>query len=32
VTISNLRRRLGEPWMIHTVPGVGYRVLPGDDA
>jgi len=31
VTISNLRRRLGEPWMIHTVPGVGYRVLPGDD-
>jgi two-component system response regulator VanR len=28
VTISNLRQRLGEPWMIHTVPGVGYRVLP----
>jgi two-component system response regulator VanR len=28
VTISNLRQRLGEPWVIHTVPGVGYRVLP----
>ncbi|MBD8583099.1 response regulator transcription factor [Frigoribacterium sp. CFBP 8766] len=28
VTISNLRQRLGEPWMIHTVPGVGYRLLP----
>ncbi|WP_426519055.1 response regulator transcription factor [Diaminobutyricibacter sp. McL0618] len=25
VTISNLRKRLGEPWVIHTVPGVGYR-------
>lgn len=25
VTISNLRRRLGEPWVIRTVPGVGYR-------
>ncbi|WP_030904976.1 response regulator transcription factor [Streptomyces sp. NRRL F-5126] len=25
VTISNLRRRLGEPWVIETVPGVGYR-------
>lgn len=25
VTISNLRRRLGEPWVIQTVPGAGYR-------
>lgn len=25
VTISNLRKRLGEPWVIQTVPGVGYR-------
>jgi two-component system, OmpR family, response regulator VanR len=25
VTISNLRKRLGEPWIIHTVPGAGYR-------
>lgn len=25
VTISNLRRRLGEPWVIRTVPSVGYR-------
>ncbi|WP_258725143.1 response regulator transcription factor [Cellulomonas sp. NS3] len=26
ITISDLRKRLGEPWVIHTVPGVGYRV------
>lgn len=25
VTISNLRKRLGDPWVIQTVPGVGYR-------
>jgi two-component system, OmpR family, response regulator VanR len=25
VTISNLRKRLGDPWLIHTVPRVGYR-------
>jgi two-component system response regulator VanR len=25
VTISNLRKRLGPPWIISTVPGVGYR-------
>ena len=25
VTISHLRRKLGEPWVIQTVPGVGYR-------
>lgn len=24
VTISNLRKRLGEPWVIQTVPGAGY--------
>lgn len=24
VTISNLRKRLGEPWVIQTTPGVGY--------
>lgn len=27
-TISSLRKRLGEPWIIHTVTGVGYRVGP----
>jgi two-component system response regulator VanR len=26
ITISTLRKRLGEPWVIETVPGVGYRV------
>ncbi|MGY1652872.1 response regulator transcription factor [Geodermatophilus sp. SYSU D01119] len=26
ITISALRRRLGEPWLIATVPGVGYRI------
>ncbi len=26
ITISTLRKRLGEPWVIQTVPGVGYRV------
>jgi len=26
VTISTLRRKLGEPWAIRTVPGVGYVV------
>jgi two-component system response regulator VanR len=25
VTMSNLRKRLGMPQVIHTVPGVGYR-------
>ena len=30
ITISSLRKRLGDPWLIHTVAGVGYRVgLPG---
>lgn len=26
ITISSLRKRLGEPWLIATVPGVGYRM------
>ena len=26
VTMTGLRRRLGEPWVIETVPGVGYRI------
>jgi len=26
ITVSGLRRRLGEPWVIATVPGVGYRI------
>jgi len=26
ITISSLRKRLGDPWLIHTVPGVGYRL------
>ena len=26
ITISSLRKRLGDPWLIHTEPGVGYRV------
>ena len=26
ITVSSLRKRLGEPWVIVTVPGVGYRI------
>src|SRR3954451_2201932 len=26
IAISALRKRLGEPWVIATVPGVGYRI------
>ena len=26
ITVSALRKRLGEPWLIATVPGVGYRI------
>src|SRR5262245_33198717 len=26
ITVSSLRKRLGEPWLITTVPGVGYRI------
>ncbi len=34
ITISSLRKRLGEPWLISTVPGAGYRIAgpgPGTD-
>ncbi|MGA8249057.1 MAG: response regulator transcription factor [Nocardioides sp.] len=33
ITVSALRKRLGEPWLIATVPGVGYRIdaPPGGD-
>jgi len=26
ITVSGLRKRLGEPWIIATVAGVGYRI------
>jgi len=26
VTIARLRRRLGQPEIIHNTPGVGYRI------
>ena len=26
VTIARLRRKLGQPDVIHTTPGVGYRI------
>ena len=29
ITVSSLRKRLGEPWLILTVPGVGYRIEDG---
>jgi two-component system, OmpR family, response regulator VanR len=32
ITVSALRKRLGEPWLIVTVPGVGYRIDTGPDA
>ena len=28
VTIGRLRRKLGEPPIIETLPGVGYRITP----
>jgi two-component system response regulator VanR len=31
ITVSALRKRLGEPWVIATVPGVGYRIDTGSD-
>src|SRR5215475_2481841 len=31
ITVSALRKRLGEPWIIATVAGVGYRVDTGGD-
>jgi two-component system response regulator VanR len=30
ITVSALRKRLGTPWVIETVPGVGYRIGAGD--
>src|SRR5215213_8042526 len=32
ITVSGLRKRLGEPWIIATVAGVGYRVDARGDA
>ncbi|MEV5337107.1 MULTISPECIES: response regulator transcription factor [Actinomycetes] len=32
ITVSSLRKRLGEPWLILTVPGVGYRIGADPDA
>jgi two-component system response regulator VanR len=32
ITVSALRQRLGEPWLIATVPGVGYRIDAGPRA
>ena len=26
ITVSALRERLGDPWIIATVPGAGYRI------
>jgi two-component system response regulator VanR len=26
ITVSGLRKRLGEPWIVTTVPGAGYRI------
>ena len=31
ITVSALRRRLGEPWVIATVAGVGYRIAAPED-
>ena len=32
ITVSALRKRLGEPWIIATVAGVGYRIDAAPDA
>src|SRR5215469_12288254 len=32
ITVSALLKRLGEPWIIATVPGVGYRIDAGPGA
>jgi two-component system response regulator VanR len=32
ITVSALRKRLGEPSIIETVPGVGYRIATGQHA
>jgi two-component system, OmpR family, response regulator VanR len=31
ITVSGLRKRLGEPWLIATVPGAGYRIDAGGE-
>ncbi len=31
VTVSTLRKKLGEPWVVQTVPGTGYRMGRVDD-
>ncbi len=31
VTISRLRRKLGQPPVIETLPSVGYRIVGADD-
>src|SRR3954454_19384762 len=32
ITVSALRKRLGEPWIIATVAGAGYRISTGREA
>jgi two-component system response regulator VanR len=32
ITVSGLRKRLGEPWIIATVAGAGYRIDTSPDA
>jgi len=32
ITVSALRKRLGEPWLIATVAGVGYRIDTGPES
>ena len=32
ITVSALRKRLGEPWIIATVAGAGYRIDTASDA
>ena len=32
ITVSALRKRLGEPGLIATIPGVGYRIDTAPDA
>ncbi|MFG2849025.1 winged helix-turn-helix domain-containing protein, partial [Kitasatospora sp. NPDC048296] len=31
VLVSQLRRKLGDPPLIHTVRGIGYRLAPAED-
>jgi two-component system response regulator VanR len=31
ITVSALRKRLGAPWIIATVTGVGYRISAEQD-